>query len=345
MDYSELLGISPSDDDGTSDCGNNFKQTAVKSKGNAVKRSWTAQSRDSFDLQSNNPNSDNGDSDKQSRTDLAIKRRKINRRRTTAAWSEDDDDDEDEVNATDIPLAPSTNMSLGEKPKALKKTKNKKKGVIYFSSLPPYLKPGALKNLLETRGFEPITRIFLTPLPSNDSRQKGNKRKMYSDGWVEFASKKTAKLCAASLNARTVGGRGYYRDDLLNVKYLHKFGWADLMEQVQRERSEREARKRIDDAQARKEQKMYLEGVEAGRAAHGMARKREKKQRCLAPNSEEDMAAKASIIRRRFVQNHVILKEKARDDSIVTDSELKNSVVQQCINLYSCTSDIVLRWY
>lgn len=317
MDYNELLGITHSDDDGASDHDDDFKHRATEGKGYTIKRSRTAESHGS-----DNRNSDNEHGEKQSRTDLHVKRRNLNREMAEAASSEEDNRNQTKAIEQDIDLAPSTTTkSLEEKTKPRKAPKSKKRGVIYFSSLPPYLKPRALKNLLQARGFEPITRIFLTPLMPSDSRQKGNKRKTYSDGWVEFASKKTAKICAETLNARTIGGRGYYRDDLLNVKYLHKFGWDDLMEQVQRERSEREAKRRIEDAQARKEQKMYLENVEAGRAVQGMARKREEKQRALTQGSKDDMAAKAPDIRRRFVQNTIITREREDGRPIGEDTK------------------------
>ena len=89
--------------------------------------------------------------------------------------------------------------------KAPKKTRS---GVIYFSSLPPYLKPFALKAMLEKRGFGGITKIFLAPLlPSAAGhRSRSNKRKLYTEGWIEFESKKTAKICAETLNATIVGG-------------------------------------------------------------------------------------------------------------------------------------------
>lgn len=105
-----------------------------------------------------------------------------------------------------------------------KPPKKNKTGVVYFSSLPPYLKPMALKTLLIQRGFGPITKVFLTPaVPSTSgSGRRNNKRKTYSDGWVEFESKKTAKICAETLNANIVGGKkgGWYHDDIWNMKYL-----------------------------------------------------------------------------------------------------------------------------
>lgn len=76
------------------------------------------------------------------------------------------------------------------------------------SSLPPYLKPFALKSMLEKRGFDDITKVFLAPLlPSAAGhKQRSNKRKLYTEGWVEFKNRKVAKICAETLNATIVGG-------------------------------------------------------------------------------------------------------------------------------------------
>lgn len=111
-----------------------------------------------------------------------------------------------------------------KKPVKVKPTKKNKTGVVYLSSLPPYLKPMALKTMLVQRGFGPITKVFLTPAvhSTSGSGKRNNKRKTYSDGWVEFESKKTAKICAETLNANIVGGKkgGWYHDDIWNMKYL-----------------------------------------------------------------------------------------------------------------------------
>lgn len=82
----------------------------------------------------------------------------------------------------------------------------------------------ALKNIMEKRGFGPIKKVFFAPLvPTNSSNpRRSNKRKLYSEGWIEFESKKTARLAAESMNARPLGGpKGmYYRDDVINMRYL-----------------------------------------------------------------------------------------------------------------------------
>ena len=139
---------------------------------------------------------------------------------------------------------------LNSKPTAKRKEKKRDKkstrpGVIYLSSLPPYLRPSALRNILTQRGFTPITRLFLAPTSTTKSRTKSSKRQMYSEGWIEFSSHKTAKRCVDALNAQPVGGKkgGYYRDDVWNMRYLRGMGWAELMEGVQGERREGEARR------------------------------------------------------------------------------------------------------
>jgi ESF2/ABP1 family protein len=132
--------------------------------------------------------------------------------------NDDDDDDDNELSSTQ------KKENLLKKPLKAKPPKKNKTGVVYLSSLPPYLKPMALKTLLVQRGFGPISKVFLTPAvhSTSGSGKRNNKRKTYSDGWVEFESKKTAKICAETLNANIVGGKkgGWYHDDIWNMKYL-----------------------------------------------------------------------------------------------------------------------------
>lgn len=86
------------------------------------------------------------------------------------------------------------------------------------------------------------------------------------------------------------------------------FTWNDLMEQMQIERSQREAQRKIEDARARKEEKMFVAGVEAGRVADGIARKNEEKRKRKLESGDGDDAReeKPARVRRRFVQNDVV---------------------------------------
>ena len=63
---------------------------------------------------------------------------------------------------------------------------------------------------------------------------KGNKKKNFTEGWVEFHDKRVAKTVALMLNNTPIGGKkcSYYHDDLWNIKYLSKFRWTHLTEKI-----------------------------------------------------------------------------------------------------------------
>ncbi|KIW63812.1 hypothetical protein PV04_08784 [Phialophora macrospora] len=222
------------------------------------------------------------------------------------------------------PLTPSQSehsADQNKKKKTKKKVKDKEKptpGVVYLSSLPPYLKPSALRNLLDQRGFSPIARIFLSPASkSNKSHSSGgkNSRQLYTEGWIEFASKKMAKRCAETLNASIVGGKkgGYYRDDVWNMKYLRGMRWEELMAGVREEKREMEGRRDEERRTIARETKMFVEGVEEGRRREGMKRKRaqrkEKKETDTAGGAERVGDGEGDL-KRTWRQNEVLGSKK-----------------------------------
>ncbi|OQE45042.1 hypothetical protein PENCOP_c002G01391 [Penicillium coprophilum] len=312
--HNDFLDIEASDDEGSgSDRGYDSEANVAESKGRAVKRRRTTTVQN-FSAESDE---DEDENDK----DLD---------------NEDQDEDNEEEGGASLndSAQPSTKSAKSLKAKGKlaklsklangKTPKKTRAGVIYFSSLPPYLKPFALKAMLEKRGFEDITKIFLAPLlPSAaGNRNRSNKRKLYTEGWIEFRSKKTAKICAETLNATIVGGlkSSWYHDDVWNIKYLSRFTWDDLMQSVQRERSERESKRKIADAREAKEAKLFIEGVESGRIADGMAKKNEEKmKRRLEAAGDGDgdkelpqpkKAAPSTRRRFHFQQNEVVKGSK-----------------------------------
>ena len=157
------------------------------------------------------------------------------------------------------------------------------RGVLFFSRIPPFLKPNKLRNLLEGMGTE-VLRIYLAPEDTKARagrvRAGGNKKKNYSEGWVEFDNKRRAKRIASTLNNTPIGGgnRGFYAHDLWNVKYLHKFKWAHLTEKMAYEARVRQDKMRAELAQAKKETSFYLQKVDQAKAIDAMEERKRKRQ-------------------------------------------------------------------
>lgn len=204
----------------------------------------------------------------------------------------EEEDDEDDLVTAETRESPNSahkkenkRANGRDKRKSMKKTKDTETppGVIYLSSLPPYLKPSALRNLLSQRGFAPITRLFLSPASKHKSSSKKNSRQLYTEGWIEFASKKTARRCSETLNAQAIGGKkgGFYHDDVWNMKYLRGMRWEELMAGVREEKREMEGRRDEERRNIMRDTKRFVEGVEEGRRMQGMKRKKESKAGAL----------------------------------------------------------------
>lgn len=180
----------------------------------------------------------------------------------------------------------------------------KKSGVVYLSRIPPFMKPAKLRSLLEQYGK--INRIFLAPQdPAAHTRRVragGNKKKMYTEGWVEFVSKKEAKRVCELLNAQTIGGKkgSYYRDDLWTLMYLKGFKWHNLTEQIAAENAERSNRMMAEISRTTRENKEFVRNVEKAKMFDGINAKKAQKKKLddgdgagVAPAAESKRAEKA----------------------------------------------------
>ncbi|KAK5658263.1 hypothetical protein OQA88_2238 [Cercophora sp. LCS_1] len=170
----------------------------------------------------------------------------------------------------------------------------KKSGVVYISRVPPYMNPAKLRSLLEPYGK--INRLFLAPEdPTARARRVksgGNKKKSFTEGWVEFVKKKDAKKVCELLNGQTIGGKKgtYYRDDIWTLLYLSGFKWQDLTRQIAAENAERASRMRAEISKTIKENKEFVRNVEKAKMLDGIQSKAAAKKK-QAPESAVDADA------------------------------------------------------
>src|SRR5579859_4526878 len=129
-------------------------------------------------------------------------------------------------------LKPLSKHKVDQSREAISKT-----GVIYLSRIPPGLNPTKIRQLLSIFS-SPVLRIFLAPESQavylRRTKSGDSKKRQFTEGWVEFADKKVAKKVVTMLNAERVGQRkgDKWFDDLWCMKYLPKFKWHHLTEQI-----------------------------------------------------------------------------------------------------------------
>merc|ERR1712088_370591 len=141
--------------------------------------------------------------------------------------------------------------------------KKKKPGVIYLSSVPDGM------NVTQTTAFFSefgrVGRVFLQP--DKTDKQKGKFNRVFSEGWVEFLSKKVARMTAERLNCQPVGGKRKSKtyDQTWNIKYLPRFKWVHLSERLAYEAAVRQQRLRTEISQVKREAEHFKSSVESGK--------------------------------------------------------------------------------
>lgn len=238
---------------------------------------------------------------------------------------EDDDDDDESARPAELPQM---TKLLTKKNLVATEAAIKKSGVVYLSRIPPFMKPAKLRSLLEPYGK--INRLFLTPQdPAAHARRVragGNRKKMYTEGWVEFVRKKDAKAVCELLNAQTIGGKkgSYYRDDLWSLMYLKGFKWHNLTEQIAAENAERSNRMMAEISRTTKENKEFVRNVEKGKMLDGIKAKKSQKKHLDAPEGSAAASApetKTSSEKARTFKQVPLAKKK---EEPVQPSELKS---------------------
>ncbi|KAK9897003.1 hypothetical protein P389DRAFT_168708 [Cystobasidium minutum MCA 4210] len=228
-------------------------------------------------------------------------------------------------------------------------------GLIYLSRIPPGMGPSKVKHILSNYGE--IGRIYLVAAdtgadggkkkshnsskPGKENHKHKHQAHRFIEGWVEFMDKRVARSTAELLNAKTIGdvalsktskkngGTKKWKDDVWTMKYLPRFKWNMLSEQVAVEAATRAALLRNELAQSKKEQAEYLRQVDRAKnyeKAQDKKRARQERKGGAAPGSaadagEEDEArpSKKAKKDREFEQRSVVSQNKG---SGVVDAKL-----------------------
>jgi len=93
----------------------------------------------------------------------------------------------------------------------------------------------------------------------------------FTEGWVEFMSKKLAKQVASNLNLTQVGGkkRSKSHDVIWNIKYLTGFKWTHLSEKLAYEKAVHQQRMRTEISQAKRETDFFKANLEKSKRQEG----------------------------------------------------------------------------
>ncbi|OBA21888.1 hypothetical protein METBIDRAFT_77436 [Metschnikowia bicuspidata var. bicuspidata NRRL YB-4993] len=198
---------------------------------------------------------------------------------------------------------------------AKEQKKIKRTGVCYLSSIPPYMKPVKLRSVLSK--FGKLDRIFLKPEDPTSYHRRvkygGNKKKRFTEGWVEFTKKTDAKLCAETMNGNILGGKksSYYHDDIINIKYLPGFKWFDLTQQISKENEIRQAKLALEISQQAKLDKSFVNNVE--RSKHYERKRKAQGDDVEEPKFKRDFSQHA-IASTRADAKQKFKKEKNSDN-------------------------------
>ncbi|KYN04433.1 PREDICTED: activator of basal transcription 1-like [Cyphomyrmex costatus] len=154
-----------------------------------------------------------------------------------------------------------------------KKDKKIKRGIIYLSTIPKYMNVTMIQEIFSAYGK--VGRVYLQ-LADNETQSVKHKKKIkkvikyFTEGWVEFESKKVAKFVAETLNNTQVSTRkkSKFYDVMWNIKYLPRFKWTHLSERLAYERAVHKQRLLIEIAQAKREINFFSYNVDRSKKLH-----------------------------------------------------------------------------
>uniref|UniRef100_A0A6B2LCT1 RRM domain-containing protein n=1 Tax=Arcella intermedia TaxID=1963864 RepID=A0A6B2LCT1_9EUKA len=162
-----------------------------------------------------------------------------------------------------------------------------RRGIIYISRLPPNMEPHHIRTYMSQYGE--LNRVYCSPedetVWKNRKKRGGNRKRQFTEAWVEFVNKKKARKVAELLNGAPIGGgkRNTWYYDLWNIKYLRKFKWHHINDEIRQKERESQKRLQVQINQAKKQATEYLERKEKDEVAAKVQQRKTKRSKTDPP--------------------------------------------------------------
>jgi len=213
----------------------------------------------------------------------------------------------EEDNSSRVDLDSSTESDNEVDPRTTRAVISQKPGIIYLSRVPAGFNVSQTTTFFTE--FGRVGRVFLQP-DKNDQKM-GKYNRVFSEGWIEFTSKKVAKFVAENLNNKPVGGkrRSKAYDELWNIKYLPSFKWIHLSERLAYEAAVKQQRLRTESSQVKREAEHFKNSVER-------KRKKSKKEKEKPQEEFEDKKSK-QVFQFRQRETEAQIRKRKREEVVL----------------------------
>ncbi|XP_066967522.1 uncharacterized protein [Macrobrachium rosenbergii] len=166
-------------------------------------------------------------------------------------------------------------------------------------------------------------RIGSTLRTDDKTKSSSKKSQQYTEGWIEFKSKRKAKWVTMMLNSNKVGGKkkDACYDELWNIKYLPRFKWAFLHQRLEYERESYRQRMNAAISQVRQETDHFVKVSETSEKK----RKKEKKEQLKDKTSENagESVDAAVPTNKVDIKSGFVFKQRNTDSEIIKKKDKK----------------------
>jgi len=221
--------------------------------------------------------------------------------------------DEDSLNSMESSAESDTELQDSKQNKIVSTGTKHKPGIIYLSKVPTGFNVSQTTSFFSD--FGRVGRVFLQPDKNDRKPGKFNRDRVFTEGWIEFKSKKIAKTVAESLNSYPVGGkrRSKAHDELWNIKYLPRFKWIHLSERLAYEAAVKQQRLRTEISQVKREAEHFKSSVER-------KRKKSKKEKVTGEDSTKDQI----VFQFKQRETDAQIRKRRREENVFTVKDIND---------------------